>query len=261
MNFPSLFRACSLLFLGFALTHCSFFEKDKKTIADAPTHTLVFIDKTQSVNVNRAFVNDKYKQVLNDLVEQNIRQKGDKLEVYFIHENTQKGRAMSLTCRTEVENTEAMNATDREAAQTSSDMLLQRERMIFLRQAMAKLGVQNVGSSQQYTDIWASLPVIASAAEAGAEVKVYYLSDMIESMRGPQRRDFHTKAPQDNAQAETWAKADAKGSLKNYALGGADIKIVLPFEPTSSTKENNPTVTTYWTTLLQELGAVGVEEL
>lgn len=261
MNFSVFFRACAFFLLGLLLVQCSFFDKEKKQIPDAPVHTLVFIDKTQSVNVNRAFVNDKYKQVLSDLVEQNIHQKGDKLEVYFIHENTQKARAMSLTCRTEVENTDNMSATDRGSAQTASDMLLQRERMVFLRQAVAKLGVQNVGNSQQYTDIWASLPVIAKAAETGSEVKVYYLSDMIESMKGAARRDFHNNAPKSNADAENWAKTDAKGPLKSYALGGADVKIVLPFEPTSSTKENNPTVTTYWTTLLQELGAVGVEEL
>ena len=240
---------------------CSFFEKEKKAIPDANVHTLVFIDKTQSVNVNRAFVNDKYKQVLNDLIEQNVQRKGDKFEVYFIHENTQKARALSLTCRTEVENTETMSATDREAAETSSGLLIQRERLVFLRQAVAKLGVQNVGVSQRYTDIWGSLPVVAKAAEAGMEVKVYYLSDMIESMRGVGRRDFHQVPPKDNAQAQNWAKADATNSLKNYALGGADVKIVLPFEPTSSTKENNPTITAYWTALLQELGAVGVEEI
>jgi hypothetical protein len=261
MKVSPVFRASTFVFVGLTFAQCSFFENEKKQIPDAPIHTLVFMDKTQSVNVNRAFVADKYKQVLNDLVEQNVRQKGDKLEVYFIHENTQKARAMSLTCRTEVENTDNMNATDREAAQTASDMLLQRERTIFLRQAVAKLGVQNVGSSQRYTDIWASLPVVAKAAEAGAEVKVYYLSDMIESMRGTGRRDFHSNPPKDNAEAEAWAKADAKTALKNYQLGGADVKIVLPFEPTSSTKENNPTVSAYWTALLQELGAVGVEEL
>ena len=102
----------SLLALTF--TSCSFFEKEKKAIPDANVHTLVFIDKTQSVNVNRVFVNDKYKQILSDLIEQNVQRKGDKLEVYFIHENTQKARALSLTCRTEVENTETMSATDRE---------------------------------------------------------------------------------------------------------------------------------------------------
>jgi len=167
---------------------------------------------------------------------------------------------LSLTCRTEVDDVSHMNATDREAAETTADLGIQRERMIFLKQLLAKLNVQNVGASQRQTDIWASLPVITKAAETGAEVRVYYLSDMIESMKGTNRRDFHSNPPKDNAQADEWAKADAK-QMQQYALSASSIKIALPFEPTSSTKENNPTVTQYWTTLLQELGAGSVEEL
>ncbi|WP_428667944.1 hypothetical protein [Runella sp.] len=250
----------STLLIVFCSLFSCFSDEKKATVAAGPIYTLVFMDKTQSVNVNKAFVAQKYQQILSDLVEQNIRQKGDKLEVYFIHENTQKARALSLTCRTEVEDISHMNATDREAAQTTADMTLQRERMIFLRQLMAKLGIQNVGTSQRYTDIWASLPVINKATETGAEVKVYYLSDMIESMKGANRRDFHSNPPQDNAQAEEWAKADAK-QMQRYALNAAEIKVALPFEPTSSTRENNPNVSQYWSTLLQELGAGTVDEL
>lgn len=72
-------------------------ENEKKPVTEDPVYTLVFMDKTQSVNVNKAFVAQKYQQILTDLVQQNIHQKGDKLEVYFIHENTQKARALSLT--------------------------------------------------------------------------------------------------------------------------------------------------------------------
>ncbi|MFN4145057.1 MAG: hypothetical protein ACK4GN_04470 [Runella sp.] len=253
--FRSLFLTVSI----FCLKGC-IAEKDKKNSLDVPIHTLVFIDKTQSVNVNKAFVAQKYQQILTELVEQNIRQKGDRLEIYFIHENTSKARALSLTCRTEVEDMSQMNATDREAAQTTTDLMLQRERMVFLKQALSKLAIQNTGLSQRYTDIWASVPVIAKAAENGAEVKVYFLSDMIESMRGTNRRDFHIKPPSSNAEAEAWAKADAK-QMSQYALNASEIKIALPFEPTSSTQENNPTVTHYWSVFLQELGAGTVEEI
>jgi hypothetical protein len=249
-----------LLLISSCFLFSCFPEEKKTAVTKGPIYTLVFMDKTQSVNVNKAFVAQKYQQILSDLVEQNIHQKGDKLEVYFIHENTQKARALSLTCRTQVEDISHMNATDRESAQTTADLTLQRERMVFLKQLVAKLGIQNVGTSQRQTDIWASLPVITKAAETGAAVRVYYLSDMIESMKGANRRDFHINPPQDNAQAENWAKADAK-QMKQYALNAAEIKIALPFEPTSSTKENNPTVTQYWSTLLQELGAGTVEEL
>jgi hypothetical protein len=240
-------------------TSCSS-EKEKKPATDSPIYTLIFMDKTRSVNVNEAFVAQKYQQILSDLVTQNVRQKGDKVEVYFIHENTSKAKALSLTCRTETEDLSAMNATDREGAQTTFDLMLDREKMIFSRQITSKLAIQNLSTSRQNTDIWGSLPVIAKAAETGMEVKVYYLSDMIESMKGADRRDFHHNAPTNNQEAQSWAKADAK-TLKSYTLGAAEIKMALPFEPTSSTKENNPTITVYWNTLLQELGAMSVEEI
>uniref|UniRef100_UPI0035931724 hypothetical protein n=1 Tax=Persicitalea sp. TaxID=3100273 RepID=UPI0035931724 len=174
---------------------------------DAPVHTLVFLDKTQSVNVNEAFVQQKYHQALNDLVERNMANKGDQLEIYFIHENTSKAKALSLTVRSEKESIENANATDRETIETAFQMSLQREKGIFLRQAMAKLNQQNTGASNQMTDILASLPIIAKAAEDGAQVRVYYFSDMIESVKGPDRRDFHINPPKDDAEAETWAKA------------------------------------------------------
>lgn len=227
---------------------------------DGPVYTLVFLDKTQSVHVDKQYVNEKYRQALTDIIENNMKNKGDKLEVYFIHENTSKARALSLTVRSERDNLEGANATDREGIETSFQLALQKEKGIYLRQALAKLNQQNTGASNLSTDIWASLPVIAKAGESGSEVRVYYFSDMVESVKGADRRDFHTNPPKSDAEAETDAKEDIK-KLDRYAIGSPQVTIVSPFEPTASSKENNPHVTHYWQTLFQELGGVSVEEL
>ncbi|MGX5855899.1 hypothetical protein ACWKW6_19765 [Dyadobacter jiangsuensis] len=227
---------------------------------DAPVYTLVFLDKTQSVHVDKRYVNDKYRQALTDIVEQNMKNKGDKLEVYFIHENTSKARALSLTVRSERDNLEGANATDREGIETAFQLTLQKEKSIYLRQLLAKLNQQNTGASNLSTDIWASLPVIAKAGESGSEVKVYYFSDMVESVKGADRRDFHTNPPKSDAEAEADAKEDTK-KLERYTIGSPQVTIVSPFEPTASSKENNPHVTHYWQTLFQELGGISVEEL
>ncbi|GAB3778770.1 hypothetical protein GCM10028818_28380 [Spirosoma horti] len=247
------------LFLLFLLSACSSDGDKAKTSATEPIYTLIFLDKTRSVNVNNAFVARKYQQALNDIIEQNIRQKGDKLEVYFIHENTSKARALALTTRTEMEDVSAASATDREAAETEFDLALSREKAQIRQRVFQQLGAQNAGASNQETDIWASLPVIAKANESGATVNVYYLSDMIESVKGPTRRDFQVKPPKDNAQADEWAKADA-GQLKRYTIGSPTITMILPFEPNASVKQNNPAVTQYWQTLFSNLGAGTVEE-
>ena len=252
----SLYLLC--VSLCFSLFSCSS-EQKAKIPTDEPTYTLIFLDKTRSVNVNNAFVARKYQQALTDIIEQNIRQKGDKLEVYFIHENTSKARALNLTTRTEMEDVSAASPTDREAAETEFNLALTREKAQIRQRVLQQLMAQNTGSSNKETDIWASLPVIEKANESGATVKVYYLSDMIESVRGAGRRDFQIKPPKDNAQADEWAKTDAE-QLKRYTLGSPDIAMILPFEPNASVKENNPAITQYWQTLFSELGVGTVTE-
>ncbi|QJW92442.1 hypothetical protein HNV11_21135 [Spirosoma taeanense] len=248
--------------LGFFLITmlaCSSDGDKTRTAVSEPIYTLIFLDKTRSVNVNNAFVAQKYQQALTDIIEQNIRQKGDQLAVYFIHENTAKARVLNLTTRTEMEDVSAASPTDREAAETEFGLMLTREKAQIRQRVQQQLVKQNTGSSNRETDIWASLPVIAKANESGATVKVYYLSDMIESVKGANRRDFQVKPPKDNAQADEWAKADAE-QLKRYPIGSPEITMILPFEPNASVKQNNPTVTQYWQTLFTELGAGTVEE-
>lgn len=230
-----------------------------KTATDGPTYTLIFLDKTRSVNVDESFVRQKYQQALTTIIEENIRRKGDRLAVYFIHENTAKARALNLTTRTEMEDVSAASPTDREAAETEFGLALNREKATMRQRVLQQLVAQNTGSSNQQTDIWASLPVIEKASETGATVNVYYLSDMVESVKGPDRRDFHMRPPQNTAQADEWAKADAK-QLKRYTLGSPDITMILPFQPNASVNENNPAVTQYWQTLFTELGVGTVEE-
>lgn len=249
------------LFLFSFLFSCG--EKKTKSsegnVANSPAiYTLVFIDKTASVDVSKPFVGQKYQQALNSIIEENIRKSGDKFEIYYIHENTSKGRCLSLMCRTELENTEGVNATDLEAIKTSYDLSIRKERGFVSKQAFARLNAQNDNASNRETNILSSIPVIAKASETGALVKVYYLSDMVESVKNG--RDFQKNPPKDDSEAENWAKTDAE-KYKNYALNSPDISMILPFEPTSSIKENNPTITLYWSKLFENLGVMSVQEL
>ncbi|GAB3269267.1 hypothetical protein GCM10027347_39250 [Larkinella harenae] len=251
--------SCALLLTLVACSSDSGKETDANSPKAGPIYTLIFLDKSVSVNANKAFVAQKYQGAVNEIIDQNMKGKGDQLDVYFIHENTSKARALSVTTRSEMEDVSSANATDREAAQTSFDLSLGREKAAIRQRVLQQLATPNASSSNKETDIWASLPVIAKANETGATVKVYYLSDMVESVYRAGRRDFHKTPPKDNAQAEAWAKADV-GQLKRYTIGSPDITMILPFSPDASVKENNPAVTQYWQTLFQELGAGHVEE-
>ena len=246
------------------LVACSGSSDKTKPNPDAPTHTLIFMDKSVSVNGNQAFVNQKYGRAINDIVEQNVHRKGDKIEVYFIHENTAKARALTLTSRIELDDVSQTSVTDREAAKTAFDLALQREKAIFRQQILAKLAELNTTKSNQSTDILASIPVIADVAETGAAVNVFYLSDMVQSMKAQaddsaSGRDFGKTPPSGRAQADEWAKVDAE-QLKQHPIGHVTVTMILPFQPTSTVKENNPAVTQYWQALFDALGATKVEE-
>lgn len=263
MIFSSRFRwlgSLALIIGILSIQSCGSEKQTTKTLGESPRYTLVFLDKTQSVNVNKAFVHQKYRQALSELIDGNMRNKGDKLEVYFIHENTSKARALTLTVRSERESLEGANATDQEGIETAFNLSIQKEKGIFLSQLLTKLEQTNTGQSNQSTDILASIPVIAHANESGADVFVYYFSDMIESVKGSGRRDFHLHPPVSSDQAQEWAKQDLS-SWNKYMIGSPTIRIISPFEPTASAKENNPRVSEYWKSLFSDLGASSLEEL
>lgn len=247
-------------FLALALFSCGDKEAQKTdNVAKGPgIHTLIFIDKTASVDVQKPFIAQKYQQALTSIIEQNFRKAGDTFQIYYIHENTSKARTLSLVCRTEMEDTEGVNATDLEAIKTSYDLSIRKERNFVIQQSLTRLGAQNDNASNLETNITASIPVIAKLTENPGITKVYYLSDMVESVKSG--RDFQIRPPKDEAQAEEWAKADAE-KLKTYTLNGPEISMILPFEPTSSSRENNPTVTHYWQKLFENLGVMGVTEM
>lgn len=234
---------------------CTDAGKKYQEVEEQKTCSMIFIDKSVSVNINRKFVNEKYTKIINQLIDDNVKAKGDKLEVYFVHENTGKGKAADVVCRTERGETAGASSTDSEAISTEYSMSLEKEKSIFKKIVFAQLASQNTSSSKDNTDLWAALPLIDKIITKGYNVKVYFLSDMVESMKAPNRRDFHSNPPIDDAAAVGWAREDVidmKPNLTNIGL--AQIFIAKPFEPTASRKKNNPAISAYWQRLFMELG-------
>lgn len=246
-----------LLLMGALLGACSETKKDQTDLPLSNIYTLVFLDKTQSVNPNDNFVKTKYASAIKNLIDRNIRTEGDVLEVYFIHENTSKARAMTIRSRTAREDTHGLSPTDLEAANNAYDLSIKKERQVIYNALMQKFMEANTSASNSETNISASVPVISAALETNPEVHAYFFSDMVESMRSG--RDFHGRAPQSQEQALTWAKEDA-GRYKSHSLSGVVVHVILPFSPNSSSKVNNPHVTEYWKTFFGELGAGKVME-
>ncbi len=262
---PYRFSVALLGFVCLLVWSCSDSSQQQSTEQPPATNTctMIFMDKSVSVHLDQGFARKKYTQLINEIIDKNINWKGDRLEVYFIHENTAKGKVLALVARSEMETSDGANANDLEALKNAFSMDLQKERAVFKQYVLKQLVAQNAASSKNSTDIQAALPLIDNAAAKGLEVKAYFLSDMVESMKGEHRRDFHNNPPADDAAAMGWAREDAS-ILKTQLthLGNVQISIAKPFEPTASTKVNNPAVSTYWQTLLSELGiGTTVEEL
>lgn len=251
-------KALVLLLTTLCIWSCSDKTEDQTDTKPKNTYTLVFFDKTQSVDPNNEFVKGKYSAAIRELVDKNINTEGDILEVYYIHENTSKARALSIKSRTAKDDTEGLSPTDLEAANNAYDMSIKKERQIIYNALIEKLMESNSSASNSETNVSASVPVISSAFDTYPNVKVYFFSDMVESMKSG--RDFHRMAPISHDQAEAWAKEDA-GKYKSYNLMNADVSIILPFSPNTSSKINNPNVTDYWTIFFEELGARKVNEL
>lgn len=243
-------KAIALLLLLWSCT-----EKKESTTPLENSYTLVFFDKTQSVNPQDPFVRSKYSAALQHLIDQNIRTEGDILEVYYIHENTSKSKALTIKSRTTKEDMSGLSPTDQEAAQNAYDLSIKKERQMIHQALMQKFMETNTSSSNAETNVGASTSVIAAATAVLPNVQAYFFSDMVESLK--KGRDFHKTPPSSAAEAETWANAD-KGT--HPQLAGAQVHIYLPFSPNSSSKINNPNVSAYWKTFFQGLGAAAVTE-
>ncbi len=242
------------------ISGCGSSEKEEKSAPEKtePVHTLLFIDKTESVSVAKPFILNKYRNAIQSVIDRNINQSGDQLEIYYIHENTSKARCLNVFARTEKESTEGMNATDLEANKNTYDLSIAKERKTIFNMAMQKLTEENSGASNRETNVGISIPIISDALGKSRNVRVYYFSDMIESVKSG--RDFHLAPPSSTAQAEEWAKADA-GKYSSMDISPAAVTFILPFEATSSSRENNPHVTEYWKAYFGQLGVGRITEL
>lgn len=252
-----MYKLLSFLLISL-LTQSCWLDDETGAKKARPTHTIMFFDKTSSVNINDAFVRNKYENALKTSIETAINTEGDELEIYYIHENTAKAKCLSMRSRTEQPDVAGLNETDIEAANSNYKMAITKERSQVFQAAMTKLLENNLSSSNLETNISGSVPLLSKAAESGMDVQAYYFSDMVESIKTG--RDFHKMAPISHDQAEEWAKADAK-NFKLYNLNNTTVKMILPFQPTTSSKLNNPNVTDYWKVFFETLGAINTEEI
>lgn len=235
---------------SFCLFACS--TDSKEAQKPKTTAILFFVDKTASVDFSNEFVAKKYQNALQQVIQDNIQHTGDQIEMYYVHENTAKSRCLKLQVKASKDDTQGMNATDLEAAQSMFDLQLKKEKGIFANRAMAKMMQANNNASNKETDLLSSIEIINQKCQEVDQVKVFYFSDMVESQNNG--IDFHKNPPKSSQEATDLAQKSLT-IFSDALLSNAEINVLLPFEATSSSAENNPNVGVFWQTIFEELGA------
>ncbi len=263
----SKFLRSSTTWLWFlALVACQSQPETAQTPPPPPppnTHSLIFIDKSVSFDLSSDYAKNKYKKIIQQVVQQNVQQNGDRVEVYYIHENTAQAKVFSAQCKLQMPDTSGLNKTDLAAVRSNYAFALKKEKMKLINRSLKALEEDNASETNKQTDLWATLSIIdkrKAKLKDNTLLKVYYFSDMVESMKGTGRRDFHERPPFNGAQAEQWAQEDAQ-RFKDAEIEELEVYYILPYSPLSSTNKNNPFVVTYWERLFNILGIEELAEL
>lgn len=247
--------------LALVLLICSCQTKSAEDTLSKSTstqHIVLFLDKSASFGLDTAFITQKYQEQIRLLLQSHIQKAGDRIEVFYVHDNTLKGKCLDLVAKTPQVDTQTLNPTDVESAQLDFDLQIGKERLKFEKKILEVLHLPNSDLSNQMTDLGATLSLLNERNTGDVSLTSYYFSDMLESTRNG--LNFHKKKPTTPEEAKSWATGEAE-KYKDINLQGVAIIMILPFNPMTNSKKNDPYITLFWTTLFENLGALSVEEL
>lgn len=225
------------------------------------TQVLVLLDKTMSLNNDSLIL--KFEQPLRSRLVDLIQQKDDAVTVHYIHGNTGGAQAiyhgMITVAKPTAEELEQMGGASQEARLKEYDREISRQRAAISDKVKTALMAPNPERTKLHTDLWATLETVSRTfANVTADGKKYviFVSDMEESMKGENRRDFTKQAPADKAEAETWADEDLEIIQQLYKiqpekLANTQIAIYLPKEAQEAS--DFQTILYYWEAIFEKL--------
>lgn len=222
-------------------------------------HTLVFVDRSASTGSDTR-AEAVFADSLDRIVDAFLDRPGDRLSAFVVHEKT-LAKAYRLDLRNDVAPIENKEFSDEQALEAAR---FKRENQRFLDRARAQLErfVRQTADRPEFrdwTDLWGTLGVATEELPPESDSvrrRIYYLSDMFESMPGAGRRNFDARPPRRRSQAEAWARTDrdrldAHIQLRPELLSGARFRVLLgPL----ATKSGSQAVKFYWLTLWEEVG-------
>lgn len=255
---PTVLAATVLAAIVLAASGCGTEDAPPPTASPPTDYTLLFIDRSTSAG-GTARTQEVFADSLDRIVRRYLDRPGDRLSAFAVHKKT-LAKATRLDLRNRVAPLEDRAFADEQALETAR---FKRETQRFLDTARVRLRsflreTADRPSFRRWTDLWGALGVASQELPAPADsvrTRVYFLSDMHESMPGPKRRDFDARLPASRSQAERWAQTDA-GRLTTHMrvrpdrLQDAQFRVLLgPL----ATKPGAQAIKFYWLTLWAEL--------
>ena len=229
-----------------------------QAITARKTHILVLIDRSGSVHFDASKVSKLIAPQINSM-----HVAGDALGVAYIHSQTNaNAEQLSVEAALPTDYATRGGATQQNMMMEFDEQLQEElSRMnTKLRKMLAQAADVNV---RQSSDIWGSLATVDTFfrnASVNDNCMVFIISDMVESMSGKERRDFHVKHPQNDATTlKQMAATDVPKIRSIYGLNGkmplAKVDRLTVLFPASGVQQSqNNAMTQYWTTVFELLG-------
>lgn len=256
---PFLWSWAAAFLIGALLVAGCGSESDSSSSTASPptTHTLIFVDHSVSTG-DHPDARSLFADSLARIVNQKMNTHGDRISLVFVHEKT-LSKAHQIDITNDVSAPEDAQFADEQALAQARH---KRQTEQFLQNTTQRLqkALQSppiASSFTDWTDLWGTLGVASTTLSPSADrYRLYYFSDMFESMPGATRRNFDRRPPTSRSQAERWARADADGLdslmvLRPERLQDARVRVLLG---TLATKPHAQDVKFYWLQLFQELG-------
>lgn len=226
--------------------------------APANTRVLILIDRSGSVHFD---VEQAYQRVAEKI--STMTKAGDELGVAYIH-----GQTVANPQRTAIKaalpgDYDTMGGASQSTARMKlqKQLLMERAKMKATLHTMLKAAAD--AEIQQSSDVWGSLATMDTFfgnASAADNCHVFIISDLVESMPGKERRDFHRQQPKnDAASLRAMAIKDVPKIRSIYGLSSqAPLALVdnltVLFPASGVQHSQNNAMTQYWTAAFEQLG-------
>ena len=223
-------------------------------------YTLLLIDKT--ISSETGALDEKYEEKVAELVKTNFNFYGAVFQGSFIHGNTLgvPPFVVEVFGLKPEEGLEEMPKIKRVQAENKYEAQVKNRQDSLLATLKDNLLLTPGESTKKHTDLWGAFELMSTFFQKnkdGSTKEAVFISDMMESMPGKGRHDFHKKLPKNKQEAEQLARKDTRWILANFsinkqALKGVQVKVWPPIDPLQTSEFRF--LRYYWDTLFNEFG-------